>query len=327
MRCGDPLRLGFVPLVDSVALVAAHELGFFEREGLKVALSREVSWATVRDKMAVGALDGAHMLAPLALASTLGVGSDPIPMVAPLALNLNGPAITLSSRLGPALRRGPGADGLAGVMARRRAEGASVLTFAVVYPYSVHAYLLRGWMAQAGIEPDRDLRLMVASPLRMAELLEDGIIEGFCAGEPWNSAAEASGAGRIVAWASQLRDRTPDKVFGVTEAWAAARPDDLSKLVRALQAAAAWLAAPGRVADAARLLSQPAYLGADTALIEPGLADLVAHHGAANAPRSADGAWLASEMIRWGQAPPDTDAAALASRVYRPDLYEAALAA
>lgn len=103
------LRLGYVPLVDAAALIAAREKGFFAAQGLEVELSREVSWATVRDKVMVGALDGAHMLAPLALAATLGAGSDPVSLIAPMALNLDGAAVTLSTRLGEAL--GGGAEG------------------------------------------------------------------------------------------------------------------------------------------------------------------------------------------------------------------------
>ncbi|MFI4936768.1 MAG: ABC transporter substrate-binding protein, partial [Caulobacterales bacterium] len=265
-------------------------------------------------------------LAPLALAGTLGVGSDPVAMIAPLAFNLDGAAITLARRLSRVIGRGPGADGLARLIARRREEGASPLTFAVVYPYSTHNYLLRDWMAEAGIDPDHDVRLTVAPPSRLAELLDGGVVEGFCAGEPWNAVAVAAGSGEIVARAADLRDRTPDKVFGVTETWAGRHPGQLGSIVRALTAAAAWLEAPAHRAQAAAFMAEPEYLGVSRELIAPGLEELVVRHGAAGAPRSADAAWLIGEMIRWGQAPADIDAQALAARVYRTDLHEAALA-
>ena len=156
----------------------------------------------------------------MALAATLGVGSDPAPMIAPLALNMNGSAVvavTLSSRLAALVGPGPKATGLASLIARRREEGASPLTFAVVFPYSAHSYLLRAWMAEAGIDPDSDVRLTVVPPPRMAELLAGGVIEGFCAGEPWSAAAIAArtGPGSCPARADIWR-AGPDKVLGVT---------------------------------------------------------------------------------------------------------------
>ncbi|MEO8113948.1 MAG: CmpA/NrtA family ABC transporter substrate-binding protein [Phenylobacterium sp.] len=313
------LRLGFVPLSDSAPLVVAQEKGFFAAQGLKVALSREVSWATVRDKVAVGALDGAHMLAPLALAATLGAGSDPVPMIAPLALNLDGPAVTLSARLDPA--------GLGGLVARRRDEGASILTFAVVYPYSTHNYLLRAWLAEAGIDPDRDVRLTVAAPSRMAELLAGGAIEGFCAGEPWNAVAVASDAGRVAVRASQLWGRTPDKVLGVTRAWGEANPEVLAALIRALCTAAAWVEAPENRAELVGVLARPAYVDARPALIAAGLDDIIFHRDGANEPRPEHAAWLIGQMVRWGQVAADVDAESAAAQVYRPDLYQAAIQA
>ena len=163
------LRLGFIALNDAAPVIAAQSLGYFADEGLAVDLSREVSWATVRDKVNVGALDGAHMLAPMALATSLGVGgSGAVPLAAPFALNLDGPAVTLSSRLAGVIAADGGADGLARLVARRREEGASPITLAVVFPYSVHNYLLRDWLAAAGIDPDRDVRLTVAPPSRMS---------------------------------------------------------------------------------------------------------------------------------------------------------------
>lgn len=317
-----PVKLGFLPLTDSAALIVAREKGFFRAQGLEVELNREASWATVRDKVAVGALDGAHMLAPLALASTLGVGSDPVPLVAPLALNLDGAAVTVSTRLGGALE--DGVAGLARLVARRREEGASVLTFAVVYPYSIHSYLLRAWLAGAEIDPELDVRLTVAPPSRMAELLAAGVIEGFCAGEPWNAVAVASGAGRIVARASEFWGRAPDKVFGTTEAWGDARPAELLGLVRALDAASAWIETPDHRTELINLLARPQYLDAAPALIAAGLDDIVFHRDGANLPRPADAVWLLEQMARWGQVPADLDAPAMAARVYRPDLYAAA---
>lgn len=328
MSAERPLRLGFIALNDAAVLIAAKEKGFFEAEGLDVELSRQVSWATVRDKMSVGALDGSHMLAPTALAISLGAaGGEPTPLVAPLALNINGPAITMASRLAAAMGAGRTADGLGRLVARRREEGASPITLAVVFPFSVHNYLLRDWLARAGIDPDRDVRLTIAPPARMTELLVGGVVEGFCVTEPWDTAAMAAGAGEIVVRGSQFWPRTPDKVFTVTEAWAAARPDDLQALLRAMLRAAAWADDLQNRAELAEILARPHYVGADPLIIEASLSDMVFHGGGASAPQPIHAGWLLSQMMRWAHIDPDVDIVTVARRVYRPDIHAMAAAA
>jgi len=325
MSQGRPLKLGFIPLDDAAALIVARELGLFAAEGLQVELSREMSWATIRDKMAFGALDGAHMLAPLALAMSMGVaGLDSAPLAVPLALGLNGPVVTLASRLAATVGPGPGAEGLARLLARRREEDASPITLAVVFPFSAHSYVLRDWLAAAGVDPDRDVRLTVAPPPRMTELLSGGVIEGFCVGEPWNAAAEAAGAGTIVVRGSAIWPRMPDKVFAVTEARAAAEPEVLQALLRALIRAAAWADAPGNRAELAAMLAQPTCIGVDAGVIGRSLGDIVFHADGANAPLPAHAGWLLSQMMRWGHIAASTDIPAIASRVYRPDLFDTA---
>lgn len=319
------LRLGFIALNDAASLIVAQARGYFADEGLDVALCREVSWATLRDKIKVGALDGAHMLAPTALAITLGAsGDEPTPLVAPFALNLNGPAITLSSRLAMVVGPGTTAEGLARLIARRKAEGASPLTLAVVFPFSTHNYLLRDWLARAGVDPDRDVRLTVAPPSRMTELLVGGVVEGFCVTEPWDTAAVAAGAGQIAVRGSQLWPRTPDKVFAVTEAWAAKNPDTVQALLRALLRAAAWADAVENRPALAGLLAHAGHVGAEQAVIQQSLADMIFHADGASAPAPVHAAWLATQMQRWRHIPAEVDVAALAARVYRPDLHAAA---
>lgn len=317
------LTLGFVPLTDAAPLIAAQALGFFGDEGLDVQLSREVSWATIRDKVAAGVLDGAHMLAPVAIAATLGVGSEPAAMVVPMALGLNSAAVTLSTRL---TAGGARAEDLARLISRRRDEGASPLTFAVVFPYAIHNYLLRRWLAGAGVDPDADVRLIVAPPSRMAELLKAGVIEGFAAGEPWGALAASAGVGQIAVRASDIWARAPDKVFGTTEAWAARNPAQLAATLRALLRAAAWCDDPVNHGELADLLARPEHVDAPAALIEAGLRHVVFHRNGASSPRPADAAWLIEQMTRWRQLDGSVDAGAMAGRVYRPDLHQAALA-
>jgi len=328
------LTLGFIPLTDCAPLVVAKALGLFAEEGLAVALSREASWATIRDKVAVGALDGAHMLAPMALAAGLGGGVLAAPMLAPLALNLNGSAITVSTGLAEALRavdpeamaaKTITARPLARLIEARRGQGAPPLSFAVVFPHSMHAYALRYWLAQAGVDPDRDVRLVVTPPPRMVDHLRSGDVDGFCVGAPWNAVAAAEGVGEMLIKASVFWPGGPDKVFGVTQAWAGRRPDELRAALRALIRAAAWADEPGNHAELVALLSRPDHVGAAPEMLVRALkSEIVFHRDAAGLPRREHALWFLSQMVRWRQVEADLDLAAVADQVYRPDLYRAA---
>lgn len=322
------LTLGFIPLTDCAPLIVAKAQGFFAEEGLEVALSREASWATIRDKVGVGALDGAHMLAPMALAADS--------MLAPMALNQNGSAITVSVRLAATLRE-IDPDGMAAplitaaplarLVERLKAEGAPPLTFAMVFPQSMHNYALRYWLAQAGIDPDRDVRLVVTPPPRMVEHLRSGAIDGFCVGAPWNAVAADEGLGEVLIKASQLWPGGPDKVFGVTSAWAQGHPDELRAALRALIRASAWADEPGNHAELVALLSRPNHVGVEPEALAWALkSEIVFHRDAAGLPRREHALWFLSQMVRWGQVAPGLDLDAVADRVYRPDLFrEAAL--
>lgn len=327
------LRLGFIPLTDCAPLAAAQALGFFEEEGLNVVLEREASWATIRDKVAVGALDAAHMLAPMALAATAAGEGE---ILAPLALNQNGSAVTVSIALAEAIRAADPAAlsqnpvtaaALSRVVAARRENGQGPLTFAVVFPYSMHNYMLRYWLAQAGIDPDRDVRLVVIPPPRMVERMRAGEVDGFCVGAPWNAVAEAEGVGHILVAASQFWPGGPDKVLGVTADLATHRPDELRACLRAVMRGAAWADEPENREALVELLARPDRVGAPATAIARALGgEIVFHRDAAGLPRREHGLWFLSQMTRWGQLGAEHDLQALVDRVYRPDLYrEAAL--
>ncbi|PLR21078.1 thiamine biosynthesis protein [Caulobacter zeae] len=333
------LKLGFIPLTDCAPLVVAKSLGFFAEEGLDVSLSREASWATIRDKVAVGALDGAHMLAPMALAAaagasgglTLDVGPS---LIAPMALNRNGSAITVSKSLADAMRAADpqamaeqpvSARALAKVIAERAGQGAAPLTFAVVFSYSMHNYELRYWLAQAGVDPDKDVRLVVTPPPRMVEQMRAGEIDGFCVGAPWNAVAEREGLGEIVITASTFWPGGPDKVFGVTEAWAHHYPDELRAALRALIRASAWADDAGNREDLIALLARPEHVGVAPEALARALTDeIVFHRNAAGVPRREHALWFLSQMVRWGQVSAGADLEAAADAVYRPDMFRAA---
>lgn len=342
------LTLGFVPLTDCAPLVAAKEMGFFADEGLDVTLSREPSWANIRDKVSVGILDGAQMLAGIPLAANAGIGAFNVPMVAPLVLDLGGNAITLSR---PLIQRMEAADpdamaerplsarALKRVIDADRAAGAPRLTFGVVFSVASHAYQLRYWLAEAGIDPDADVRLVVIPPPDMVTSLHLGAIDGFCVGEPWNSLAAATGIGRIAITSHDLWANAPEKVLGVTAAWAEQHPATLAALVRALIRAGRWLDRPENRRVAAALLADIRYVGAPASVLDAALTGaltgaatrnddfVVFHRYAAGFPWHSHAVWTLAQMVRWGQVPAGTDLAAIAAATHRTDLYRTAAAA
>ena len=336
------LTLGYMPLTDSLPLLAAAQLGFFRDQGLDVTLQEEVSWANIRDKVIVGQFDGAHMLAPMVMASTLGLGGLNKPLIAPYSLNLGGNGMTLSASLYRELesttRGRPAPASLKQLIEQRKLEKQPPLVLAVVFPYSSHNLLLRYWLASAGIDPDRDVTTVVLPPSQMVDHLRLGHIHGFFAGEPWNAVATADGIGCCVATGRDIWQNAPNKVLGVTEDWARTNPDTLDALLRALYRAGAWL--DGNRAQAVSLLAE--YLPVDRRALAPALLGhtgyrpdsgdapepdlLVFHRYLANFPWVSHGYWFLNQMARWGWLPGDQDLSAVAAACYRPDLYRRALA-
>ncbi|WP_413206953.1 CmpA/NrtA family ABC transporter substrate-binding protein [Rhodospirillum sp. A1_3_36] len=336
----DVIRLGFIPLIDCAALAVAREMDFAAREGLEIDTRKEGSWAAIRDKVAFGLYDGAHMLAGIPLACRLGLGGVPGDIISPMALGFGGNAVTVSNALHDALLAvDPGATpngapdpsriarALARVIASRKAAGQPPLSFATVFPFSSHNYDLRYWLATEGIDPDRDLNMGIIAPPRMAESLRSGWIDGYCVGEPWNLRAEAEGVGHILLTKRDIWPCGPEKVLGLNEAWAKTHGEVVTRLVSALVQAARWADQPENRDDLSKILSHPDYINQDAALIRRAL-DLGRHRffeTGATYPWRAHGAWLLSQMARWGQITAPADLKAIAEAVYRPDIYRAAL--
>jgi ABC-type nitrate/sulfonate/bicarbonate transport system substrate-binding protein len=346
------LRLGIIPLTDCAVIAVAKEKGFFEKYGLDVTLSKEPSWASIRDKVTIGDLDGAHMLAPMPIASTLGLGASPFPMMTAFSLGLNGNAITVSNALfaeihdthpsganaQPALARP-----LHAVIAARKHAGLPPLTFATVFPFSVHNYTLRYWLAATGIHPDRDLRIIVVPPSRMVDELKSGAIDGFCVGEPWNQAAVAAGVARVLITGYELWNNAPEKVFGVSRAWAEKHPNTHHALICALIESARWLDSSEGRNGAAEILAQSAYVGQPVKIIRAAITGVyrysihnetrqlpdfnVFFRYGANFPWVSHGLWILGQMYRWGHLATPCDMMSVAGAVYRPDLFRAAAAA
>lgn len=346
------LTLGFIPLTDCAPLVVALEKELFAAEGLDVTLSRENSWATIRDKVGIGLLDGAQMLAGLPLAATLGLGCSRMPMLTALGLDLNGNAITVSRTLYARMQEADpvalatpvtSAQALAKVIAADHAAGRPKLTFAMVFPVSSHHYMLRHWLVSGGIDPDRDVHLTVIPPPQMVMHLQKGTIDGYCVGEPWNALAVSEGLGCAVITSYEIWNNHPEKVFGVTTEWAERHPRTHQAVLRALIRACRWLDEPDNRFEAARLLADPQYIAVPEAVLSMSLTGAfqrvpgqspevmpdfnVFYRYAANFPWRSHAEISLVQMYRWGQLRQVVDIKALAAQVYRPDLYRQAAAA
>ena len=345
------VRAGFIPLVDASVLIAASEFGFASREGIQLELVKDVSWANIRDRLAFRQFDIAHMLAPMPVASALGLGSNPSPVIAPFSLGRGGNAITLSVQL---YRRMQAKAELAGwedaltnaralklVIEEMHANGEALPVLGMTYPFSSHNYELRYWLAAGGIHPDHDVKLVVVPPPMTSDALSAGAIDGFCVGAPWNMVAVARNVGRIVAVKEDIWPSSPEKVIGTRPEWAEQNPETLSRLIVALDRAAAWCDVSDNRLDLARVLAEPRYIDASAEIvhrvllgkftIDPDGTERTVpeyfsfHRDAANFPWISQAQWIYSQMVRWGQAAfaPETSRQVVAA--FRPDLYRNAL--
>jgi two-component system, oxyanion-binding sensor len=344
------LRIGFIPLADATALIIAVDKGFAKEEGLDIELVREVSWSNMRDKLNIGHFDAAHLLAPIAIASSLGLGHVKVPITAPFNLGLNGNAITVTNDLYKALADNAHGDladpkvsarALADVVGERRRRGRDPLNFGMTFPFSTHNYQLRFWMASGGVDPDQDVRMVVLPPPYMVESISSGHVDAFCVGAPWNSVAVDLGIAHILHFVSEILQRATEKVLAVRASWAKENADTLRRLIRAHGKAADFVEDPANREEASDILSAQNRIGVSAEVIRRTLDGklkispdgqyraserylMVGRLGAAR-PDPVQAAWLYAQMVRWGHAPLSSELLNFAKQVFRTDIYDAVL--
>jgi ABC-type nitrate/sulfonate/bicarbonate transport system substrate-binding protein len=338
--------VGFLPLLDSALVVLAREKGFAEREGIDLQLIRETSWANIRDRIAVGHFDAAQMLAPMPIASAVGLTPLGVAFVAPMVLGLGGNAVTVSAGLWESmaeagapgdLAAGPAGAALAKVIATSERR----LRFGVVHQTSSHNYELRYWLAASGIRPDRDVEIVVLPPPLLPDAIATRSIDGYCVGEPWNSVGVERARAHIATVKASIWQSSPDKVLGLRADWAVQHPEIVAALVRALHGAALWCGDHANHAEAAEILARPHYLDNPVEVLSRALSGnlhtgggtrqlvedfFVPYARAANFPWKSHALWYYSQMVRWGQVAHSAEAAQRAAASYRPDLFRAAVA-
>jgi NitT/TauT family transport system ATP-binding protein/nitrate/nitrite transport system substrate-binding protein len=333
-RSGPKLRIGFLRLTDSAPAIVAHEFGYFAEEGVDAELLEEPSWANIADKLAYGFLDAAVIVPPLAFAIELGSRGISQRLVVPCNISMGGNTITLATALARRVQEKCEKQGHSVSQALADCLGDQrPLPMGIVHAYSTHNLLLRYWLATAGLHAGQDVRLSVVPPARAVEALKSGQIMGFCAGAPWGEIAARAGTGINVASSDDIWRAAPEKAFAVRASWAEEHPEALKGAVRALVRAGQFCDAPENASYTGALLSRQKYLGVDSHAILsslPGGAIAQGNlsrffRGAATFPWRSHALWFLEQMRRWDLID-NVDAQSLAARVYRSDLYRAAVA-
>jgi len=341
------IKIGFSPLTDCAPLIVAKEQGFFESQGLDVELCKEVSWANIRDKLVFGEYQAAHMLAPMLMAATLGAaGSLKKALVSAYSFGLNGNAVSVSNALYESMLKYDSelilhpestSDVLKKVVEERARLKQEKLRFAVVFPFSMHYYLLNHWLQAAGLKVNEDVEILVVPPVRVVQALEEGLIDGYCVGEPWNTHAVKKQVGVTVITGYEIWNNAPEKVLGVTQEWALENEETHKKLVWALYQASEWIDDDRNRTDLIGYLSMPEYVNAPISSIENAIDGQVCNPVCkscrsipnfslpfkffANFPWQSHAKWILQQMIALGQISEDTQLDEVASRVYLTGLY------
>lgn len=333
------LKIGFIPLTDCASVVMAYELGLYKKYGLDVTLSKEASWAAVRDKLTIGENQASHLLYGMAYASTLGItGSEgqKKEMVIPMALNQNGQVITLSNDL-----KKSGIKTLTDLKKQIDAEkGKRVYTFAMTFPPGTHAMWIRYWLASGGIDPDNDVKLITIPPPQMVANMRIGNMDGYCVGEPWGARAIFDGIGWTILTTQQLWKNHPEKVLGMTKEFAEKNPKTVKALLMAIIEASQYIDKIENRAKVAEVISRKEYVNAPTEVIlgrfqgrtDFGDGKLVDdpyymkfyRDGEVTYPLKSHGLWFLTQHRRWGFIDKPIDYKKVVDQVNRTDFYQEA---
>jgi two-component system, oxyanion-binding sensor len=325
---GGPLQIGFVPDGDCAPVVVAQESGLFAKYELSVELQRETRWATLRDKIIYGELDAAHAPASLPFITNLGLESDQCACVAGMVLSLQGNAVTVSRALWN--------DGVRDAATLRdqvyRHWGRRTYSFGVEFPNAPSYFLLRQWLLSGGIVPQREVRIVVVPPAQMFPTLKLGYIDGYCAGEPWNSLAAEAQVGVSVATSEDLAPMHPDKVLMVRHDFAVNRADEHERLIAALLEACAFCDQPANHALVGEMLAQPRYVNAPAGCLRMDATGTspVFHRESANDPTNAKALWLVNRLYELMELSilkfPSLNRTPVVKNIFRRDIFERAQA-
>ncbi|MEP3345762.1 MAG: ABC transporter substrate-binding protein [Litoreibacter sp.] len=330
--------VAYMPLVDAAPLIIAQEMGFAKAEGIALDLVAAPSWSSVRDMLAFGRVDAAHMLSPVAVAMAMGLGGVTTSLSAVSVLSVNGNVIGVGKPIEDRLRAIGYDFDFADPKKAAHALGQvrdGPIVFGVPFPFSMHVELLRYWSNATGLGPDGIVIRTVPPPL-MANALAAGDVDAFCVGEPWGSVAVENGAGALILPTSTIWNFAPEKILAVRTEWAETEPDLVGRLMRAVWRAGRWLSNPDVRATASDLLARKAYLNVSPELIDRALSGHMTvsakgeqrhvdgfvefHAGAATFPWRSQAKWIAAQLAQAHGLTSD-GIGAQAAQVFRSDLY------
>jgi nitrate/nitrite transport system substrate-binding protein len=328
------MRFGIIALTDCAPIVMAHELGLFRKFGISSVVSKEASWAAIRDKLSIGENQATHMLIGMPLASTMGLAGSPVkPMVAPWLLNRNGQAITLNNKLKQAgVRKAGDVKKLAD---QAKASG-EPLTFAMTFPPGTHAMWMRYWLGSGGVHPDRDVTLITIPPPQMVANMKVDKMDGFCVGEPWNKRAIEDGIGFTVVTTQQMWRDHPEKVCAFTEEFAQKNPKSVKAVLKALHLASVELDKMENRPKFAEIIARPTYINCPPSTIlerllgkyqygdgrvEQDPYPMTFSNRGCNYPHRIYATWWLTQFRRWAMAKTAPDYVGIPKRVMRADLY------
>ena len=290
-------------------MVLAQELGLFKKYGVEVIFSRELGWATIRDKIVYGELDAAHAPAGMVVAVTYGIGAVQTDCLTGVVISLQGNAITLSQRLWRSGVRD-------GRTLREYVNSANErLTLAIVYQHSSHGFILRNWLRLHRIDPERDVQLVVVPPAQMHANLKAGHIDGYCVGEPWNSLAVMSRTGWVTATSAELEPRHPEKVLMLKRDFAEQHEPEHLALIAAITESARFCDAPENRERVIETLAQVDVINAPFQAVQMSLSGRfdyghgqvektgsqhIFHANGANEPTQEKAQWVVKNLIRSG---------------------------
>src|SRR5262245_9682216 len=329
------VRIGIIALTDCSSLVMAHELGLFKKYGIEATISKEASWAVIRDRLTLGENQATHLLLGIAYASTMGLLGSPVkPMIIPCYLNRNGQAITLKKEF---LAKGVKTPEAMKLQVDAAKQAGTPLTFAMTFPPGTHAMWTRYWLASGGINPDKDVTLVTIPPAQMVANMKVGKMDGFCVGEPWNARAIADGIGFTAITTQQMWPDHPEKVLGFTEEFAAKNPKTVKAVIRAVVEASQYIDKLENRAHVAEVVSRPQYINTQKEVIlgrmlgqydygdgrpvEQDKYYMTFFDRQTNFPWKSHGIWWLTQFRRWGMVKEGVDYTRLSNRVHRPDIY------
>jgi len=332
------LNFGMIALTDCSPIVIAHEKGLFKKYGIASTVTKGANWAAIRDNLSSGTIQATHMLIGMPIASTMGLaGSPKKPMIIPWLMNRNGQAITLKTEWKGKVGADPKA--IKPFVAKAQSLG-EPLAFAMTFPPGTHAMWMRYYLGAGGINPDKDVSLIVVPPAQMVSNMKIGKMDGFCVGEPWNARSIADGIGFTSVTTQDMWKDHPEKVCAFTGEFADKNPRTVKAVLKALHEASIWLDIMDNRPEQAKIVSAPAYIncpedvilgrlqgkylyGDGRKLRDPNY--MIFSQRNCNYPQYKYARWFLTQYRRWGLVTGAPDYEGIAKKVMRPDIYEEAM--